>query len=206
MIGTIQKRIVGFTLATIAVAGIWFAMPIAAGPGGGFSGHISIDPGPNVELCVGDSVTFTADYGTNKDVTRMEWSVDGFRQGVQTIPDGSLRQLGSDSFEFTPDSPGTYTLSFRIWHHAQSSRDIQEDVTVNVTSCAVVPYGGLACPAAPAIAGEYLRNVKAMRPNDPRYSEIIEEIAHVMHDDFGYDPCAPGYADEVKYFIDTHWN
>jgi hypothetical protein len=201
MIGTIKKRIAGLTLATIAVAGFWFAKPIAAVPGG-FSGNITIDPGPNVELCLGDSVTFTADYSTNKDVTRMEWSVDGVGQGVKTIPDGSLRQLGSDSFEFTPDSEGTYTISFRIWHHAQSTRDIQEDVTVSVTSCALVP---LQCPAAPAVAGAYLRNVKGMHPNDPLYSEIIEEIAHVMHDEFGYDPCRPGYADDVEYFIDTHW-
>jgi hypothetical protein len=202
MIGTIQKRIVGLTLATIAVAGFWFAMPIGAVPGG-FSGNITIDPGPSVELCVGDRVTFTADYSTNKDVTRMQWYVDGFGQGVQTIPDGSLRQLGSDTFEFTPNSVGTYTISFRIWHHAQSSRDIQEDVTVSVTSC--TPDGALECPAAPAVAGAYLRNVKGMHPNDPLYSEIIEEIAHVMHDEFGYDPCSPGYADEVKHFIDTHW-
>ena len=202
MIGKIQKRIVGLTLATIAAAGFWFAMPIAAVPGG-FSGSITIDPGPSVELCVGDSVTFTADYSTNKDVTRMQWYVDGVGQGVQTIPDGSLRQFGSDSFEFTPDSVGTYTIGFRIWHHAQSSRDIQEYVTVNVTSCSF--DGNLECPAAPAVAGAYLRNVKGMHPNDPLYSEIIEEIAHVMHDEFGYDPCSPGYADEVRYFIDTHW-
>ena len=177
-------------------------MPIGAVPGGG-SGNIAIDPGPSVELCVGDRVTFTADYSTNKDVTRMQWYVDGFGQGVQTIPDGSRRQLGSDTFEFTPNSVGTYTISFRIWHHAQSSRDIEEDVTVSVTSC--TPNGNLECPAAPAVAGAYLRNVKGMHPNDPLYSEIIEEIAHVMHDEFGYDPCSPGYADEVKHFIDTHW-
>ena len=203
MIGTIQKRILGLTLATIAVAGFWFAKPIAAVPGG-FSGTITMDPGPTVQLCLGDSVTFTADYSTNKDVTRMEWSVDGFGQGVQTIPDGALRQHGSDSFEFTPDSPGTYTISFRIWHHAQSSRDIQEDVNVTVTSCTFVD-GNQECPAAPAVAGAYLRNVMGMHPSDPLYSEIIEEVAHVMHVEFGFDPCAPGYADDVKDFIDTHW-
>ena len=53
MIEMIQKRIVALTLATIAVAGFWFAKPIGAVPGG-FSGNITIDPGPSVELCVGD--------------------------------------------------------------------------------------------------------------------------------------------------------
>jgi hypothetical protein len=61
------------------------------------------------------------------------------------------------------------------------------------------------CPAAPAIAGAYLRNVKGLRPSNPLYNEIVEEIAHVMHEEFGFNPCAPGYADDVESYIDSHW-
>ena len=52
------------------MAGFWFAMPIAAVLGD-FSGNITIDPGPSVELCIGDSVTFTADYSTNQSFSGM---------------------------------------------------------------------------------------------------------------------------------------
>ena len=193
-----RKNLAGLALAAMTAVGLTFGLvtPIT-GQQPAFSATINLDQ--DLQLCLGDTIDLNASYTTNKDVTKKQWYVNGVAQGVvESIPDGE-KSAGSDMFSFTPTGTGVFTVSFRVWHHQQTSRDAQESVVVTVVECTED------CPAAPAIAGAYLKNVKGLRPNDPLFSDIIQEIAHVMHDEFGNDPCAPGYADAVEAYIDSHW-
>jgi hypothetical protein len=195
-----RKNLAGLVLAAVMAVGLAFGVvPTATGQQPPFSATMDITPDQDVLVCLGESVTLTATYSTNRDVTRKEWYVNGVGQGVENIPDGE-KKAGSDTFNFTPAGTGTFVISFRVWHHTQSDRNAQESVTVMATDC-----NNEDCPAAPAIAGAYLRNVKGLRPSNPLYNEIVEEIAHVMHEEFGFNPCAPGYADDVESYIDSHW-
>lgn len=194
-----RKNIAGLALAALAAVGLTFGIvTTVTGQPPDFTGSVTLDQ--DLQLCLGDTTTLTANYTASRDVTKKQWYINGVPQGlVENIPDGQ-KQAGSDTFEFTPTGTGVFTISFRVWHHQQSDRTAQEEVVVTVVDCTEQD-----CPAAPAIANAYLKNVKGLRPNDPLHSEIIQEIAHVMHEEFGNDPCAPGYADDVEAYIDSHW-
>lgn len=192
----IRTFILGLPLVAVMTSALTLlsvAPAVAQGPPP-FASSIAITANPNLELCVGETVDLSALWTTNRDVTRQEWKVDGISQGAVTIPGATA---GSGNFSFTGNSAGTFSVAFHIWHHTQG-RHGTEEVTVSVNECLTD------CPAAPAIANQYLRD-KGIRANDPLHREIIEEIAHVMHDEFGFDPCRPGYPDDVEAYIDEHW-
>jgi hypothetical protein len=196
-----RKNIAGLALAAVVAVGLTFGVvSTVTGQPPDFVGSVTLDQ--DMQLCLGDTVNLTANYTANKDVTKKQWYVNGVAQGlVENIPDGE-KQAGSDTFAFTPTETGVFTISFRVWHHQhEAERNAREEVIVTIVDCTEEQD----CPAAPAIAGAYLKDVKGLRPNDPLYSEIIQEIAHVMHEEFGNDPCAPGYADDVEAYIDSHW-
>ncbi|MGE5296465.1 MAG: hypothetical protein ACM3VT_16720 [Solirubrobacterales bacterium] len=93
---------------------------------------VDIDITGDLDILVGETTTLTATWTTNnKDVTRYEWSVDGVGQGVQSF-DGT--SSGTFTFDFTPAAAGSYTITFRIWHHQQTDRDASESVVVVVTA------------------------------------------------------------------------
>jgi hypothetical protein len=104
-----------------------------------FSADIAITADPGTEVCVGETVSLTADWTTNRDVTRDEWSVDGVSQGVVAIDGASA---GSSTFDFTGAASGSYDVCFRIWHHQQSDRDATECVTIEVVECAECEWVG----------------------------------------------------------------
>ena len=183
----------GVAVITTALTLFSVAPLVAQGPPP-FSASIAITANPDFVLCVGETINLTALWTTNRDITREEWKIDGLSQGVISLPGATG---GSSSYSFTGNSGGTFSIAYHIWHHVQP-RTATEVVTVTVNQC------DNDCPAAPAIANQYLRD-KGIRPNDPLHREIIEEIAHVMHDQFGFDPCRPGYGDEVEAYIDQHW-
>ena len=183
----------GIAVITTALALFSVAPVVAQGPPP-FSASIGITANPDFVLCVGETINLTALWTTNRDITREEWKIDGVSQGAISIPGATG---GSSSYSFTGNSAGTFSIAYHIWHHVQP-RTAMEVVTVTVNQC------DNDCPAAPAIANEYLRD-KGIRTNDPVHREVIEEITHVMHDQFGFDPCRPGYADEVEAYIDRHW-
>jgi hypothetical protein len=59
------------------------------------------------------------------------------------------------------------------------------------------------CPAAPAIANQYLKDHE-VAANDPLHTTIVNAVAQKMaNGDFGRDPCAEGYADAVIAYINT---
>jgi hypothetical protein len=71
---------------------------------------------------------------------------------------------------------------------------------VTVTGCEIAE-----CPAAPSIAGDYLRNQLGMRPNDDPYKNIVAQVAlHMSQGSFdGIRPCEPGYAAAVIAFVNS---
>ena len=182
-------------VAVVTLAFTLFSVAPAVAIPPPFTASIAITANADLAMCVGETINLEALWTTNKDVTREEWKIDGISQGVTSIPGASS---GSSDFDFTGNSVGTFLIAYHIWHHVQD-RTATEMVTVTVNQC-----DNDNCPAAPAIANEYLQD-KGIRPNTALHREIIEEIAHVMHDEFGFDPCRPGYADDVEAYIDEHW-
>jgi hypothetical protein len=194
MIRTLIAGLPAAAVMTLALTMFSVAPTVAQGPPP-FTASIAITADPDLVMCVGETINLTALWTTNRDVTREEWKIDGLSQGAASIPGASN---GSSNFDFTGSVVGTFSIAYHIWHHVQP-RTATEVVTVTVNQC-----GGGDCPAAPAIANQYLRD-KGIRASDPLHREIIEEIAHVMHDEFGFDPCRSGYADDVEAYIDEHW-
>jgi len=73
---------------------------------------------------------------------------------------------------------------------------------VAVTGCGA----GEGCPAAPAIAGAYLRDVLGMKPNDDPYKNIVAQVANHMTQEARFDdllPCETGYAQAVINFVNA---
>jgi len=183
-------------VAVMATALTLFSVtPVVAQGGPPFTASIAITGNPDLELCVGETVDLSALWTTSRDVTREEWLIGGASQGAVSIPGASA---GGSNFSFTGNSVGTFLIGYHIWHHIQG-RNATQVATVTVSQC-----GDNDCPAAPAIANQYLKE-QGIPANDPRHRAIVEEIAHVMHAEFGFDPCVAGYADDVKSYIDSHW-
>src|SRR4030095_4405960 len=121
--------------------------PVAAQGPPPFTASMSITADPDFVLCVGETINLAALWTTNRDVTREEWKIDGISQGVTSISGASA---GSSGFDFTGYHVGTFSIAYHIWHHVQP-RTATETVTVTVNQC-----DDNDCPAAPAIANEYL--------------------------------------------------
>ena len=132
----IKKRSI-MILATVIIAALAFAAVPALAQPPPFSATITLTG--DTEIMLGESTTLTAEWATNRDVTRYEWAINAAGQGEQEISGASL---GSQTFIFNPTEVGTYTISFRIWHHnpQQSDRVASNSITVTVTDAAEVEY------------------------------------------------------------------
>ncbi len=114
----------------MAISTLAFATPtLAQQPP--FSATINITGTTTIE--VGQTTTLTATYTTNRDVTRFEWRIDDISQGVTNIPSGQ-GSAGSQTFDFSSNTAGTYVVSFRIWHHnpMQADRVASQSITITV--------------------------------------------------------------------------
>jgi len=123
-----------FLILAVALVMAVSAPALAAPPP--FTATIEITPDP-ATVCVGETVTLTAEWTTNRDVTRYEWSVDGVDQGENEIIIDEEKQNGTRTLDFdaTGLEPGEYEVCFRIWHHQQTDRDATECVNVTVEEC-----------------------------------------------------------------------
>jgi hypothetical protein len=124
---TNKRSMTLLTAAILVCATLFTAIPAFAQPPP-FSATITITG--DTELTLGESTTLTANWETNRDVTREEWAIDGTSQGIVIIPGASS---GSSTFTFLPTTTGTFTISYRIWHHVQTDRDASNSVTITVT-------------------------------------------------------------------------
>jgi hypothetical protein len=132
-----QNKIKSVTFLFSVILVMAVAAPAMAGQPA-FSADITItDPGD--EVCIGQTVTLTADWTTNRDVTLYEWSVGGVSQGVGKIED--LPSPPSSTFEFTASALDN-EVCFRIWHHTHSDRDATECVPITVVECAECEWVG----------------------------------------------------------------
>lgn len=120
----------------------------------------------DTEIETGQSTLLTADWTTNRDVTRYEWSVNGVGQGEVAITGA---QSGSQQFNFTDAPAGVYVISFSLWHHTQSGRDASASITVTVTDPVNNPeYKN---------HGQYVKSVAQGTESGPGKGQIVAEAA-----------------------------
>jgi hypothetical protein len=110
---------------------------VAPAMGGQPPFEANIDISGALTVCTDETLTLTADWTTNRDVTRYEWAVE-----QNDLPYGSLdgASSGSSTFDFMESDAGRYEVCFRIWHHTQTDRDAYQCVNVTVTECAACEW------------------------------------------------------------------
>jgi hypothetical protein len=94
--------------------------------------------------------------------------------------------------------PQTVTVDFSATHGSAGSPFVHSG------SASATYIMQMICeePDAPAIANAYLRELGVT--NRDHINTIIPQVAHAMNaGQFGENPCAPGYADAVRAFVQT---
>lgn len=103
-----------------------------------------------------------------------------------------------------PDTAGTYTYQLEYTgddNYNGSNSDLGPQLTVSDVTVQV-------CPAAPAIAAEYLK-AQHVRPGSAKWQTVITDIAHQTGskgDFWAKGACDAGYADAVTSYIHTTYN
>jgi hypothetical protein len=122
-----KKKILLMVVAiclSVVVAGFASAAPPS------FEGSVDITP-DNPTINVGENVTLTAIWGTNRGVTWYKWEVADISQGDVELPDtdgtGGYRNM-----TYSGVAPGEYEVCFYVWHHQQSDRYADDCVTITV--------------------------------------------------------------------------
>jgi hypothetical protein len=129
--------------------------------------------------------------------------VVGASNGTQKLAPGesvsfhiavSAESCGSQTFANPAGSSETLGTFSADWTYLGTAP------SVTVTNCVISE-----CPAAPAIAGNYLRTQLRIHPNDDPYQNIVSQVALHMTQQAAFDgilPCEPGYAAAVIAFVD----
>jgi hypothetical protein len=104
---------------------------------------------------------------------------------------------------FTPGAANT--LSFTVWNGDEplGAAALNFCVTVTYRTATVAGDAKGRCPAAPAIAADYLKTLNIL-PANSRYRSIINAVSARMQKDESFNrtaKCDAGYADQVKAFV-----
>lgn len=113
--------------------------------------------------------------------------------------DAGFSETGT--FWCKPAQPGTYTvdLAYSGDHNYAGSTSGQVDITVVATD---------ECPAAPAIAGDYMQQMK-VPTNSDLWNTVIKDVAGQTGVNgllFAGDSCKPDYAGRVTGYIDLRYS
>lgn len=147
--------------------------------------------------------TFTGSKSWGTSWTTGQTVLVGASNGTQKLAPGqsvsfhievSAETCGNQTFATPAGSSETLGTFSADWTYLGTAP------SVLVTDCVVTE-----CPAAPSIAGKYLRNQLSMHPNDGPYQNIISQVAQHMTQQAAFDgilPCEPGYAAAVIAFVD----
>jgi len=104
-----------------------------------FVGSVDITPDNPTTNVGAPGVDLTAVWTASTDVTRWEWIIDGFSQGINNIPDEQkLSGDRTDNFQFA--APGVYEVCFHVYHHVQD-RTAEDCVIVTVDNQVCTWYG-----------------------------------------------------------------
>lgn len=120
-----------------------------------------------------------AAWTSTRDVTRESWSVEGMVKQGPTTPSGTLSGDSVFIFDATTLEPGTYTVTYKIWHHVQTDRTYEESVEVTVVEASPKYIQPMAAPNVAGIILEY-------NDVDPRYGQgssggnYISDVADLM--------------------------
>jgi hypothetical protein len=165
-------------------------------------GSVQIQVPAGVEVtgigAFGGARTWTTNWSTGQTI------VVGAASGTQKLAIGESVSFeidvlaincGSNAFSKPAGSSETLGTFSADW------TNISAAPVVTVTDCVVVD-----CPAAPAIAGAYLKNTLHMKPNDDPYKNIISQVAGHMTQGARFDgiaPCETGYRAAVVAFVNA---
>jgi len=149
MLGIVFLLVFGISMVAFAAPpmGIPGVSP-SNGKGGPPAVAADISISGDTEIVVGESTILTASWTTNRDITRLKWTVNGVEQYSGIIAEGAQRQAGSSTFTFIGVEEGTYQVCFMVWHHA-TGWNASECETVQVT---------VASENDPEIIGYEIRN------------------------------------------------
>ncbi len=134
MLGIVFLLVFGVSMVAFAAPPMGIpGVSSSNGKGGPPAVAADISISGDTEIVVGESTILTASWTTNRDVTRLKWTVDGIEQYSGIITEGAQRQAGSSTFTFIGVEEGTYQMCFMIWHHA-TGWNASECKTVQVTA------------------------------------------------------------------------
>lgn len=183
-------HVVRMALAACGVAVIALVGTVPVSTQGGSEYTYDIVFSGDDKVCVGNVGTVNVQWITSRDVTRSRWSADGVDEPEAAFEGATS---GSDSRTFSSESEGTFLIGFALWHHTQG-RQASNSILVTVEECL-----DAGCPAAPAIANEYLDELG----HTGNRGYIISDVAAAMTaGQFGADSCDPSYAEAVRAFVD----
>jgi hypothetical protein len=145
---------------------------------------------PNVPITVDYEVS--SDHGVSGnnatgDMTVPMDSGPGNWNCAATQASLSAPETTGTGFDFTSDADGNYNDS----NSSGQSLDVIQTVQV--------------CPAAPAIAADYMRSTLGIKPGSKKWKDVITAVAHETGKDgmfFAKHACDPGYAHDVKDYVD----
>jgi hypothetical protein len=97
--------------------------------------------------------------------------------------------------------PGTYTVFVTARHGVGGQTGTSTEESVAVAQTIVVTQ----CPAAPAIAGVYMRDVLGIKPTSAVFKNVIQTVARQTGNSgllWAERACDIGYANAVRDFVD----
>lgn len=189
-------------LAALAISALLALPPLALAHNTTLAG--TIDP-PDGSTISSTSTAVSGTFGVSGcglGATITGWASSGnLTFGPSTCVDGVWSwQATWDSYA---EGTQTVTVSFYTTHGGNGNGN--SPTFVHHGSVSATYTVDFACeePAAPAIAGSYMKWTLGIDPNTQTYRDVIEAVAHETGNGiFGNDPCAPGYADAVRAFVD----
>lgn len=180
---------------------------LAAGVAFAHAPEVQIDPIGPLEYA-----TFPQNYNVTGTITHTNPSnvdavkdltlwIDGVIEGavIESPFDGDSSSSAIFSLPWSIVGPGTYDVKVTAKHGGNQGEDTEEVV---VAQAEVVITE---CPAAPAIAGEYLKNSLDIKPGSTIWKKVIKAVANQTGSKgslWAANACDSDYPDQVKSFVD----
>ena len=145
-------------------------------------------------------VTGTINHSPNvSSVVDLTLFIDDVQEGATQNPTG-VGTSEEFSLPWNILSPGTYDVKVTARHGGDTGEDTQEDVVITQTTVVITE-----CPAAPAIAGAYLRSIP-VKEGSAKWKQVIKAVAGETGSKgslWAANACEAGYPQEVRDFVDS---
>ncbi len=200
-----------FALAIVLVFSVGVSVAFAHAP------TLSIDPVDALEYATFPQVydvTGSIAHNPLSALQNLTLRVNGTVESLITVPyPESAATTSAFALPWNITGPGTYVLSVTARHGTTGSTGTSSDAIVEVSETIVIPPPTeeppvvvAECPAAPAVAAEYLRE-EGIRSGSKLYKNVVSLVAKHMSPktDFdGHTACEGTYGEAVKAFVNAH--